>query len=76
MKTFKRELSVCLLIWLVYLMETKDVELIELVVWPIFTFAGLSFGLEFYGKSGGLQSNLTFSSRRERTQSSSEHSSG
>lgn len=70
-KSYKREVSICLLVWLIYLMETKDVELIELVVWPIFTFAGLSFGLEYYGKSGSLQQSITFTSGRERSQGGS-----
>mgnify|MGYP000571224322 CR=1 FL=1 len=43
-KTFKRELAVVLLIWLVYVVETKDVEIVEVLVWPVFSFAAASFG--------------------------------
>ena len=53
-KTFKREVAVLLLIWLVYLVETKDVEIIQVLVWPIFSFAAASFGFDAYGK---LRSN-------------------
>ena len=64
-KTYKREVAFALFIWLGYLMETKDVQLIELVVWPIFTFSALAFGLEWWGKSaGGVQQSVTFTSKR------------
>lgn len=63
-KTWKRELAIGLFLWLVYLAETKDVQVIELVVWPVFTFGALAFGLEWFGKSGGMQQSITFTSRR------------
>ena len=60
-KTFKRELAVVLLIWLVYVVETKDVEIVEVLVWPVFSFAAASFGFDAYGK---LQSNTSVSHGR------------
>lgn len=63
-KTWKREMALALFLWFAYIVETKDVELIELVVWPIFTFGGLAFGLEYYGKSGGLQQSITGTVRK------------
>ena len=66
-KTWKREMALVLFIWLAYVVETKDVELTEILVWPIFTFAGLAFGLEYYGKSGGLQQSVTRATGRGRT---------
>jgi len=54
-KTFKREIAVALLIWLVYIVETKDENIIAILVWPIFTFSALSFGIDWFGKSGGLR---------------------
>ncbi len=50
MKTYKRELSIALLVWLIYLTETKDVELVKVLAYPIFTFAALSYGLDWFGK--------------------------
>lgn len=58
MKTYKRELAVALLIWLVYVVEVKDDTIIEILVWPIFTFATAAFGLDQYSKlqqGGGLK---------------------
>ena len=49
-KTFKREIAVAMLVWLVYIVEVKDVSIIEVLVWPIFTFAAAAFGIDAYGK--------------------------
>ena len=46
-KTYKRELAVVLLVFLGYVVETKGPEIVELLVWPTFTFAALSFGLDW-----------------------------
>ena len=51
LKTYKRELAVVLLIWLMYVVETKDASTIEILVWPVFTFAALAFGMDWFGKS-------------------------
>lgn len=55
MKTYKRELAVLLLVWLVYIVETKDANVIALVVWPVFTVAAGAFGIDWYGKSTGMR---------------------
>ncbi len=56
MKTYKRELAVALLVWLAYVVEVKEPSLVEILVWPVFTFAALSFGLDWFGKSpAGVQ---------------------
>jgi hypothetical protein len=47
MKTYKREVAIGLLIFLGYVVETKGEEIVELLVWPTFTFAGLAFGLDW-----------------------------
>lgn len=73
MKTFKRELAVALLIWLVYIVEVKDESIIEVLVWPIFTFVTAAFGLDQYSK---LQHKPPQSSHRGRSERSSEHPSG
>lgn len=49
-KTFKRELAVALLVWLMYVVEVKDVSIIEVLVWPIFAFAGAAFGFDSFSK--------------------------
>lgn len=69
-KTFKRELAVALLLWLVYIVEVKDASIIEILVWPIFSFAAAAFGFDAYGK---LQ-QTTKSSDRGRPQHSSQYS--
>jgi hypothetical protein len=52
-KTYKRELAIALLIWFGYLVEVKDIELVEILVWPVFTYSALAFGIDWWGKSGG-----------------------
>lgn len=49
-KTFKRELAVALLVWLVYIVETKDVATIQVLAWPIFSYVAAAFGFDAYGK--------------------------
>lgn len=50
MKTYKRELAVILILWLVYIVEVKDVAIIEILVWPVFSFAAAAFGFDQYSK--------------------------
>ena len=68
MKTYKREVAIGLLIFLGYVVETKGPEIVELLVWPTFTFAGLAFGLD-WGHKQLQSSGPTFG----RNQRSSEH---
>jgi len=49
-KTFKREVAIALLLWLVYVVEVKDVGIVEVLVWPIFAFVTAAFGLDQYSK--------------------------
>ena len=49
-RTFKREVAVALLVWLVYIVETKDVQIIEVLAWPIFSYVGAAFGFDSWGK--------------------------
>lgn len=77
MKTFKRELAVVLLIWLMYVVETKDASTIEILVWPVFTFAALSFGLQWFGNNAnGVWGESFVSSNRGRTERSSQRTGG
>lgn len=76
-KTFKREAASLLFIWLAYVTETKDAAVVEVLVWPVFTFGALAFGLDWFNKSGGVLGELpTFTSIRGWTQRSSEHTVG
>ena len=54
-KTWKRELAtvVMSLFWFVVL-SGGSFELIEILIWPVFTFTALAFGLDWVGKSDGL----------------------
>ncbi len=69
-KTFKREVAIALILWLVYVVEVKDAAIIEILVWPIFSFAAAAFGFDAYGK---LHGKSTKSSDRGRSQRSSEY---
>ena len=64
-KSYKRELAIALLIWFAYLVETKDESLIEVLVWPVFTYSALAFGIDWYGKTGkNVQSMQNQQTRR------------
>lgn len=71
MKTYKRELAVLLLLWLGYIVEVKDVSIIEILVWPIFSFAAAAFGFDAYGK---LQHKSSRSADRQGDKRSSQYS--
>lgn len=71
-KTYKRELAVFLLVWLMYVTEFKDANLVEILVWPVFSFAAAAFGFDQYAKLQGSSG----SSDRGRTQRSSEYTGG
>lgn len=77
LKTYKRELAVVLLLWLMYVVETKDASTIEILVWPVFTFAALAFGMDWFGKSSnGVWEGSTISSDRGRAKRSSPSADG
>lgn len=71
MKTYKRELAVALLLWLMYVTEVKDETLVEILVWPIFSFVAAAFGFDAYGKL--QQTRSTGSADRGRNERSSEY---
>ena len=75
-KTYKRELAVVLVVWLAYVVETKDAEIIGMLVWPVFTYMALAFGVDWFGKSGGLRQTPSGPVNRGRPQRSSEYPSG
>ena len=72
-KTYKREVAILLFVWLAYIVETKDVNIIEILVWPIFTFSALAFGMDWFGKSGGVRSQSSEPTDRRGSERSSEY---
>jgi hypothetical protein len=72
MKTYKRELAVALILWLIYVVEVKEIALVEVLVWPIFSFAAAAFGFDQYSK---LQ-QATKSPHRGRSERSSQRTGG
>lgn len=73
MKTYKRELAVILLLWLMYVVEVKDAIIVEILVWPVFSFAAAAFGFDQYAK---LQQRPTKSSDGGRAERGSEYTGG
>lgn len=75
-KSYKRELAVVLLIWFAYLVETKSENLIEILVYPVFTYSAIAFGLQWYSPNGGMLRNTSQSSNGGRPERSGKHPSG
>lgn len=75
-KSYKRELAIVLLIWFAYLVETKSENLIEILVYPVFTYSAIAFGLQWYSPNGGMLRNTSQPTYRGRTERSSEYSGG
>jgi len=49
-KTFKREVAIVLMLAFSYVVYTDDIEMVKVLVWPVFTFAAAAFGLDSYAK--------------------------
>ena len=75
-KSYKRELAIVLLVWFAYLVETKSESLIEILVYPVFTYSAIAFGLQWYSPNGGMLRNTSQSTHRGRAERSGEYSSG
>lgn len=73
MKTYKRELAVVMLVWLAYVVEVKEPTLVEVLVWPVFTYVMAAFGFDQYAK---LQQNTPRLTGRGRSERSSQRPSG
>lgn len=71
-KTLKRELAVALLLWLVYVVETKDASIVEVLVWPIFSYVAAAFGFDAFSKQLQRSEPTEFSDGR-RSQRGSEY---
>lgn len=66
-KTFKRELAVAMLLWLAYVVEVKEPNLVEILVWPVFTFTMAAFGFDQYAKLQQPPSQITHGRGTERS---------
>lgn len=49
-KTWKRELAVILLVWFMYIVEVKDVEVVKVLVFPVFSYITAVFLGHEYSK--------------------------
>lgn len=49
-KTYKRETAVILLVAFFWVVSTGDVEMVKVIVWPVFAFALGAYGLDGYAK--------------------------
>ena len=49
-RTYKREVAVLLLVGVAYVVFTGNIPMVEVIVWPAFTFAMAAFGLDSYAK--------------------------
>ncbi len=47
-KTYKREVAAVLLLGLAYVVYTGNVEMVNVLAWPILGFAAAAFGLDAY----------------------------
>ena len=68
-KTYKREIAFGMILWLMYLSVYGDKDVLEILVWPVFTFVLAAFSLDSVAKQ--LQQDSLFGPRG-RTQRSSE----
>src|SRR6056297_1958914 len=71
-KTYKRELAFLLFVWLVYLVETKEPEVVKVLAFPIFTYIALAMGMSWYSPNGGLLRQSSQSADRRWSQRSSQ----
>ena len=63
-KSYKREVAFLLFVWLVYLVETKEPELVQILTFPIFTYIALAMGMSWYSPNGGLLKSSRPTNRR------------
>lgn len=65
-KTWKRETAVLIMLGFSYVVYTGDVDMVQVLVWPVFSFLGLAFGLDVYSKSDGMRDVPSFTTTRSR----------
>ena len=50
-KTWKRETAVVCLLYLFYLGMFGRIEVVEILAWPVFLFAGAAYGMDWADKT-------------------------
>jgi len=53
-KTFKRELAALAFAMLAWQVWENDYKMVEILVYPVFSYAALAFGLQWYAPNGGM----------------------
>jgi hypothetical protein len=65
-KTFKRELGLVMFLWLVYITETKEIQLVSTLAPPIFLYIAFAMGADVYSKLQQPGSRPPYRGRPER----------
>ena len=53
-KTWSRETALLLLLVFIWAVYQNNVEMVEVIVWPIITYAAIAFGLKRVDQSDGM----------------------
>lgn len=55
-KTWKREIAAAIMVAFWYIVIWKEnVELVKVLVYPVFTFTAFAYGLDWYGRTDRVQ---------------------
>jgi hypothetical protein len=49
-KSYKREVAVALLVGFSYVVYTGNIEMVGVIVWPVFAYVTAAFGMDSYAK--------------------------
>jgi hypothetical protein len=49
-KSYKREVAVALLVGFSYVVYTGNIEMVGVIVWPVFAYVMAAFGMDSYAK--------------------------
>lgn len=71
-KTWSRETALALLAVFIWAVYQNNVEMVEVIVWPITTYAAIAYGLKRVDQSDGMWSAKPPSSTHGRDQRSSQ----
>src|SRR6056297_1867347 len=74
-KTWKREVALILQALFWYVVFTKEVNLVEALIYPVFTYTALAYGMEWASRSGVVLGKPTGPVDRGRPERSCECSS-
>lgn len=71
-KTWSRETALLLLAVFIWAVYQNNVEMVEVIVWPITTYAAIAYGLKRVDQSDGMWSSKPPSGSYERAERSSQ----